>query len=485
MLKIHIFFMLLTASVPAFALDGQDQAALTGLLGAARAAAAAQPGIWPGYELFRQPVLLYRPGAQAVLIGHPAPPRDFKLYAVDGFPEFKVAVSTRAMPDVQSAFYADYDLAGVPVFVLRYDSEEPWERVVNTVVHERFHVFQGGLRVAGQPGAFKDTDGGAALYAEDITAENAALAGLEQWALARALLAGGDNSSAVKDFISVRRLRRQLFGRDWEDLEEGLERSEGTAEYLSAKLLGQAGLMLPGRLSLLASEAETLLAPPDAGDIAGDMLHGRLYYTGSAICRLLDRRGAGWKTRVAAGESPFAVLLSRYPVPAKERAARVAALKKDFGYEGASERLEAVLAAGRERTGRAFRDFAAWAGPRLSVRAENLPGTVTSYTSLNEYRLGADTTLYQDNPSYEFANASVKLLVTKATLREYAETSGGYAFEVLLPEEVKVYSSGKLVEPGEQPAEFADVSVEGPQVSLKAPRALVRKSGLVVAIDAK
>ena len=457
-----------------------DNAIIEGLLEASRAAGAGRQAVWPGYQLFDQPVLLYRSAPFAVLIGHPHPPADFRAYPVRGFPGSRVFVSTSPLEGINSAYYADYELGGEKVFACLYDAGAGAYRVINTVVHERFHVFQGNLPVDGRKGAFKSFYSGPEMTASDLSAENLALAGLEQAALARALLDGVNDADAVKDFISVRFLRRKLFGMFWAVRENDVERDEGMADYLTARIM--EGTRAGGAYSVTAL-AEFLLRPVYESEPAESMLRGRLYATGHAIGLLLDRRLQGWKARVAGETYPFELLRRLVPMGPGEQTRRIAALKKRFNYAALLVRAEAGLAGDKEARSLAFKDFEAYTGPKLIVRAENVEGTRVSYTAYTTYKLDGDTELFINNPLYEFANGDIELLVSSATLRDQKDPGGRDMLEIQLPSAPKVYSGGKLVQPPESPREFADVSITEANVTLKAKKALVRAAGTTVSVE--
>ncbi len=458
-----------------------DKAIIEGLLEAAGAADAGGQTAWPGYKLFDQPVLLYRSAPLAVLIGRQHPPAGFSAYPVRDFPRSRVFVSSLPLEGINASFYADYGLGGETVFAYHYDGSPEASEVISTVVHERFHVFQGSLPVAGRKGAFKNLYSGPDISVSDLSAENLALAGLEQAALARALLDGGNYGDAVRDFISVRFLRRKLFGMSWAARENDVERTEGMADYLTARIMERT--RAGGAAYSLTALAESLLRPLEASEPAERMLHGRLYATGHAIGLLLDRSLSGWKGLVAGGTYPFELLCRAVPVDAADQVKRVAALKKRFNYAAMLRRAEAGLAGDKDAMALAFRCFEDYAGPKLIVRAENVKNTKVSYTAVTTYKLEEETELFMNNPLYEFTNGGIELLVSSATLRDHKDSGGRDVFEIHLPSAPQVYSSGKLVKPPESPREFTDVSIMEENVTLKAKKALVRAAGATVSVD--
>jgi hypothetical protein len=460
--------------------DAFDKSVLTGLLLAARSAAARQPVTWPGYALFSQPVLLYREPPLAVLVGHPKPPPGFYPYPLEEFREYAVFVSTLPLPDLNAAFYQAYPLGGVQVFAYHYDQGETPERIVSTVVHERFHVFQGSLAVEGSTPAFKAGDYTGGLSEADLTAANLALARLERLCLARALTGFAPPEEAARDFAAVRLERRREFGAEWAGLEDNLERNEGLADYFTRRVLE----ISPAQSTAGAADlADALTAPEDDAYAFESMLHGRLYLTGHAIGRLLDRLGAEWKARVAGGEYPFAVLNSAVPMTGRQRQARLKRVKKEFGYAALLRRAETGLDAAQQARSGAFRDFNAYAGPRLIVRAEYTGKTKVSYTASETFSLGDRTELFVDNPLYEFVSEKARLLVTNATLSVYRGIDERELFEIHLASAPRVYAGGRPAALTAGPRRLEDVVIEEAGVELKAAAALVSVSSGAVAVD--
>lgn len=474
-----LLVMALAAAVPAHA-DGLDDVVLQGVLRAARdTAPAGAQAAWPGYYLLAQPVLLCRDGGGCLLIGSSSAPAGYSPFRAEGFPEFSVFASSSPPPGLQAVFYLDLPLGGARVFACRYGEGDSPLEVVNTVVHERFHAFQDGK--GGTRRAFARLDPAVTPDISEITAENLALAALEEKLLARALLDGRRDAEAVKDFVAVRLQRGELAGRRWTALDNYLERVEGTAEYAAGRIkeLGSAdgGVFTPAALA-----AELLKGRAD-GYSAGHLLRGRQYQTGAAIGLLLDRRASDWKRRVAAGEYPFDILAAEAEVSPAERRSRLNSVKRelDYGqelrYAGyAAESIRAEMAA-------ASADFTAYAGPRLVLGVRYGDDTKVSFTSETTYMINERTELFKDNPLYEFADPAVNLLARDSTLRVYSGEDGKDLIEVLLSSAPAVTAGGRGVSPGPIPEEMFDVSVTAPGVTLTARKAFVQKAGEMVAVD--
>jgi len=476
-------FALLAAGAPcgvsAAGPDGLDQVVLNGVLSAASVTAPGRQEVWRGYDLLAQPVLLYRDPGFSMLVGHPSPPPDFRPFPSAIFPRFSVYASTEPRLDVSSVFYTAYPLGGKRVFVTRYGEKEDVLETIATVVHERFHVYQDGTD--GSAPAFKNLYSGRELYASDMEPENLALAGMEETLLARALLDGRKDQEAIKDLISVRMLRRGLFGMKWAALDNDLERLEGTAEYVTGRV--KELISEDGGVFSAETLARTLLREPEQDETVEHLLHGRQYNTGAAICLLLDRHVPGWKRRVAGEEYPFEILLKAFPVPTAELRARAAAAKKELGYGIRLKYAGYALDSARLRMKEANEAFLAHAGPRLVLRAPYTGDTKVSYRSKTVHKLNDRTELFVDNPLYEFANGGVRLLVRDATLQVFSGKDGSEMIQVLLSSAPSVLAGGKPAAPSAVPADAAEVLVEAPGVTLSAKRALLQAADGTVYVD--
>lgn len=467
------------AAVSAAEPDGLDKVVLTGVLHASSVTAPGGQAVWPGYDLLSQPVLLYRDTGLAFLINHPAPPAGFTPYKPEIFPQFSVALSTMPLTGIESVFYTAYPLGGRSVFALRYGEVDDARETVSTVVHERFHVAQDGR--GGSPRLFKSLYSGQELFASDIEPENLALAALEETLLARALLDGRKDEEAVRDFISVRLLRRELFGMKWALLDNDLERLEGITEYVTGRIdeliSEDGGVFTPETLAL------ALLRGPGREETVEHMLHGRQYKTGAAVCLLLDRRVPGWKRRAAGEEYPFEILAKAVPVSTAEQRVRVRAAKKELGYEIKLDQARYDLDGARQGIKRDYEAFLAHTGPRLVLRALRTGDTKVSYRSGTTHKISGNSELFVDNPVYEFANGDVQLLVKDATLQVFTDKEGFEMIQVLLSSAPAVSAGGRPAELSASPAEAEAVLVEGPGVTLRAAKALLQGADGGVYVD--
>lgn len=402
---------------------------------------------------------------------------------MDGFPEFKVALLRRPLPGLESAFSPNYTLAGKKVFAYVYNKGMRLEEILGTVIHERFHVFQGELPVAGISGTFtQEGTRWVSLLPSDIVPENIALAYLEHRALAGALLSSERNEDPIRDFISVRQERWRLFGSSWTAFENAFERSEGMAEYVNVKVLDKLQQVPLETPSQEMDVANKLLMQQDLDRMIQDMLHGRFYRTGTILGYLLDRHAKDWKKMVADGQAPFAVLASRFPVSDGERVDRLRRVKKEGAYDVLLSRLKLGLEVAREAMAQAVNDFEAWRGFRIIVRAKYTSDTQMSYVADVQVQLDERTSIYPESPSFKFKNAAVHLLIKNATLKASHDGQGIHTFEILLPQKPKISLEGKEVA-GEGVKALRGLSVETLNLTLKAKNAKVQMDDKAVSVE--
>ncbi|OGR65552.1 MAG: hypothetical protein A2X31_00220 [Elusimicrobia bacterium GWB2_63_22] len=270
--------------------------------------------VWPGYDVFGQPVLLYEAGIRSFLIAHPNPPAGYAPLFAEPRPVF---VQQGQIPGFNFTFSFHFPLNGVDTFAYRYKAEGKPEQDVRTMVHERFHVFQQtGFKPARYARRDSEPDG-----------EDLAMAALEQKTLKSALAAEGTEAAArfVRQFAAVREERYARFP-DARLPESREERLEGMARYVDQALMLRDGLSPQpgGQAALLSMQLDWF---PDVDK----MEKSRYYATGAAQGLLLDRAGrSDWKALVAAGAFPYEVIRQAFPLT--DPAAALAEARREHGY---------------------------------------------------------------------------------------------------------------------------------------------------------
>lgn len=292
--------------------DSTDRA-LAGILAAALSTGGAS--VWPSYRFAADPLLAYRPGGWAVLVGFPGTELPgWRAYPGQWAELGRPALFREHAPTAlvgQLAF--DYEVAGHTVVALPLFADLPPElgardrQLFAFLVHEAFHAYQ--------QRAFRDTDTPSEEVYPLLDPENNALAALEMLTLMEALRAvrGSDEvraRDASRRAAAVHAARWQRLGRQARLIERSKEVVEGTAKYVEARSVG---------LLVRACSAED---PPPAflcrqfegedpaswliadmqGRLAGgaldprDMPRLRVYSVGGALGLLLDDYSPGWKS---------------------------------------------------------------------------------------------------------------------------------------------------------------------------------------------
>lgn len=305
--------------------------------------------IWPGWNASDTPLLLYVPGEQDLLIGHPSPPPGFSPYTGPlTFPGATLHVredSTLVTLDGQNT---SMDVNGVQTLVvadplsnLRQNlsallqdprpgdekartlelatlAPDPYDQL-GLIVHEAFHVHQDRT----QPN--RGTSDALLLAYPVLSVENNVGFGLEAGALAEALQAPDAESlrRAGIRWLAVRDQRRLALPPRAVQYEDGTEYNEGLAKYTeyrlwqvlegrtpSAELARAQGFhgyadLRPRRDALLAQMRSHLRGEVNVNNapFGTAPLRMRLYYSGMAIAALLDRTSPGWKERFWASDS--------------------------------------------------------------------------------------------------------------------------------------------------------------------------------------
>lgn len=271
--------------------------------------------VWPGYDVFGQPVLLYEAGVRSFLIAHPNPPAGYE-------PLFSgpraVFVKPGPVPGLNFNFEFHFPVNGVDSFAYRYKPEGKPAQDARTLVHERFHVFQrNGFKPSKYAERTSEPDG-----------EDLALAALEQKALKSALAAGSREAAAgyARQFLAARAARYTRFP-DCQVQENREERYEGMARYTDLALMLRPEVSPePGGMQAALSRWLDMLPDVD------DMDKSRYYGTGAAQGLLLDRAGlADWKELVNSGYSPYELTLKAFPQT--DAAAELARAKLEHGYD--------------------------------------------------------------------------------------------------------------------------------------------------------
>ncbi len=280
--------------------------------------------IWPGYDLSRQPFLLYLPDHWALLLNTSTPLKGFREYPASwpdlGFPAF---FFPGKYDNLVGQFEFNFKIDSVTSFAMGaphelLDSmEKPAVYFFTTTVHEGFHQYQFNH--------FGEIPWAREEQYPILDVENAALAALEMHLLRDALrsAAQGDlfgRDSALQQFVAVRSFRWQQADPFVKKYEQGQEINEGTARYVEMKSVvlflrldttrvgnrlvralyrDFAGVSMPDYL--LQDMTKRLTGQAVSPE---NMARNRIYPVGATLGFLLDELGIEWKKQFqAAGES--------------------------------------------------------------------------------------------------------------------------------------------------------------------------------------
>ncbi len=246
---------------------------------------AATKNLWPGFDPSQWPVALFD-GEKTVLLRHPSPPPEF--VAMPDRPGVRVAPGRHASVVSNST----REIGGVRTATVIASAGQGVESTMLATVEEVFHVFWLARHPSFRPNEM-------ARYAYPVRdVGNAAWLLAEDEALARALNAdsGEDAARWAAAALQIRRARTPALSEAVRVFETALETMEGTANYVARRALGQGPAQTAARLRT---------ARP------ADGTRWRFYDSGAALCFLLDRVDADWKTRSdKEPEVPLADLLA-------------------------------------------------------------------------------------------------------------------------------------------------------------------------------
>ncbi|MBN2431427.1 MAG: hypothetical protein JXQ27_08120 [Acidobacteria bacterium] len=372
------------------AADGIDGRLQTIVKEAVRIFQGDEAPVWPGYDLARQPFLVYRPDRWALLVNPEGPAEGF-----GPLPDGWTSPGTKAL--FHSGKYGDlagqlvFDLpagearvaaVGIPDGLFEQDTLHglPVDTALLAyIVHENFHKYQNA--------AFGEIPWAREERYPLTDVESAALAALELHVLKDILTAVDNHDRATgrelaRRFAAVR-IERWTRAGDWLGrFEQGLEVKEGSAKYVEVQCVARvrpsiapttAGDPVPSpslgglpaveqvRRNVVQLLAEDALSPED-------LPRNRVYPLGGGLGLLLDELGVAWKKELETDCATFAFhrqLARHYGWSATELAAVLPETMERYDHAAlrtkAAERLAAY---GREYV-TAMAEFNAQPGWRL------------------------------------------------------------------------------------------------------------------------
>ncbi len=351
------------------------------------------PGaVWPGYDLSRQPFIVYIPEKWALLLNAP------EGKVIEGFstlPPGWPDLGTPALYHVgrykdligQLAFafpVADFEVAaiGIPEGLMPEETS-PNVDLISFIVHENFHEFQ-------------DKHFGEIPWQREerypiLDAGNTALAYLEMAILKDALGPVYDRDAArieeaARRFTAVRRERWNNGPSFVRKYEQGQEIREGTAQYVQMRcadllkdldhrssaggrrMRGASGEFSP--LAIRQMDFETRMKgntiEPD------DMIRNRIYPVGATLGLLADALAVDWKGAAQKAGTDFSfceILGTALPPDAHGRSgpAIVEEAKRFYGYEAILAATNEAIAAYKQGFRQALETFESQPGIRIEI----------------------------------------------------------------------------------------------------------------------
>lgn len=363
------------------------------------------PGaVWPGYDLSRQPFIVYIPEKWVLLLNAP------EGKVVEGFSGLPAGWPDLGVPALyhegqykdligQLAFgfpVADLELAaiGIPEG-LTQDAAFPDSGLMDFIIHENFHEFQ-------------DKNFGEIPWEREerypiLNAGNTALAYLEMALLKDAL--GPAYARDRKDIEEMARLFTAVRTERWDKgpsfvrrYEQGQEIREGTAQYVqmkcvdllkdldyrssvSARNLGddlKGFSPLATRLKDFETRMKRNTLEPD------DMIRNRIYPVGATLGLLSDALDVAWKETAQKAGPEFAfheVLAKALPPDGRSGPALLEEVKRRYGYEVILAATNDAISTYKEGFQQALKAFESQPGIRVEISF--------SYKSLSRSRVGA------------------------------------------------------------------------------------------------
>lgn len=306
--------------------------------------------LWPDFDITGIPIAVNNDDKQEILIAHPDPPEEFRLFegkSVGDNPVYIRDGCTIFGPRGGGWATEIGDIMTAYVGVLQEDLAV--ESYLSLLLHECFHVYQPILRQRA------DSAWGELPELDD---NYSALLELESRILHRFLTSPEDSTSHLAPmFVAVRQERRTDLPQDVILAEGEEEFNEGTPSYLETRLFQllarQGGIEkltavedpqyhgFKNAADLYDERIQRILPPPEK---IVTFFHAK-YNFGTAQCLLLDRLMPGWKSRMnEKGSTQFGILEELFPLTDQQRLELLAEAKERFEYDDIFARQHQLIA---------------------------------------------------------------------------------------------------------------------------------------------
>ena len=415
--------------------------------------------LWPAWDISETPFALHCPDSICYLINHPRPPIHFQLVSEES--ALQMAVYRAHARDIPAGDVCLIEGISTAVLDLRDLASE----AVPSAFEASFRALEARLcedsmrpmeLVSGYP----------------MDPDNLVLADIECRLLQRAALVPADSLDlCVREFVSVRRHRRQRMGGRYAEFERRIEFTDGIPAYLAERCRREAEPYLGGRfgsrLKYALGEAGALgrcfRASPGLDWYRGE----RFLWTGALLCSVMDRFDPGWKKAatlecVDTSEIMCGRVKGATP-PARTVLAR-------FGYEQLVDSMTTTIEQSRSEAERLFESIARSESGTFSVATHMLSNGEISFVPSHIKKVDAHREVHTDILKIEYPEGT-HLHVT-GTLA--AVVLGDDEFDIrkvmlAVPEEYTVVLDGEELEIKEGVYEFTrSLLVTTEDVSLEA-----------------
>jgi hypothetical protein len=430
--------------------------------------------IWPGYWPEDQPFIVHVAGQGALLISPGERPDGFVPIAADLLP-----------PELRGrAFYHEGTMAGATrPFILNYpigtgraailvNADPSAETVARLLLHEQFHAYQAGA-FKGRERQFVDP-----LAVRDRVGF-AAAAQTEKHVLAAAVSAktGKERKTLLQHYFALRREREATIPEAVRLVEQGFERSEGTAKYVDrvaeAILFGKGDADVQPLLRAELTKAETESSPlaNSSAPYATRWFRGRGYSTGAALSYFLSLYDPAWRLKIEQGAKLDELLEGHVERP-RNPAALARRARKRFGYDEAVKTLGPAIREGEKSEIKSVEEFMALGSYAVGLQIDNpaveqKPRFQVGFSGMNMALLKPNVTALPTAFVFNMSGPSLNLTVRQKPVLMNGETKPETT-TAILKSAPRVEGRGELP-PGEHRFDRLKVNGEGYELSLDRP----------------
>ncbi|HEX8579899.1 MAG TPA: hypothetical protein VF655_09940 [Allosphingosinicella sp.] len=432
--------------------------------------------IWPGYWPKDQAFIFHAAGEGAILVSpgprpagyEPLPPGDLP-------PELRGRAFYRAgtMKEAVGPFILDFPIGNGKTAVLvnytrRGGAPIDGAAVSATTVtlHEQFHAYQATAFTREKAGQFVDP-----LAVKDRVVF-AASAETEQRVLGAAIMArsAAERRNLLQQYVALRQEREATVPVEVRQVEQGFERSEGTAKYVDrvahAYLFDTGAAAVP---ELIVKELELDLMR-SSGAFGTVWFRRRAYSTGAALSYLLSLYNPLWRQKVEQGANLDELLKDAVGMTA-ESGALAQSARETFGYEARRRRLEMPIREAEKKEVKSVDEFLALGAYAVTLdiaNPEDGPSALRrGFSSINMTDLSPTAVALPTAFTYSLTGPRAALAVKERPVLQETKASRAET-TVLLASPPEAEGGGQLPI-GEHRFERLKLSAPGYELTLDTP----------------